>query len=370
MKRRAVHATLATLPLVAMACGVAPDAVTSKAPSPVAFGALVREVARVPLGGRDSARAAMPVATFTTRDRVVVLDRTRAELRIFTRRGGALERVAGTPGDGPGQLRRPAAVAALDSGRFVVLDDGRRLLSIRDSLGGVVSEAQLPEGSFTSIVALPAERRVIVAGRLFYGPDSLRQRDLHEFTYAGARVASYGRTGEAASLWERAFSSVLVAGGPTELATATMSSNGVRLRDRRSAAERSITVASGWYVPLDYPSDDLLRYGATQQSASARVSAWSRQQRLLNGLFMVGGDRILARFQAFDPSGQRFFYYALSDRTGSRYVISRPTRVNVLEAHGDTLFWVATDGPARGSFVTGVITSDTRGDTHVASAPR
>lgn len=336
------------------ACGTPGSDVTNPPVATIPFGEVVVTVARLPLSAIDTGRS-VPVGVLTSGSTIVVLDRTRALLRIFARPGGELRAVAGTPGDARGQLRKPAAIAPMDSGQFVVLDAGRRVLSLRDSLGLVLREAALPEGSYTSIVPIPGERRVIVAGRVFYGPDSIRQRDLHEFDLDGRYVTSFGTKADATSLWARAFSTVVVAGTGRQLASATMSTNKVRLLDRRGGGERWMRVAPTWYVVPEFPHDRVLSYRTTQQTASSRVTAWTRQQRLLNGLFPLTGGRMVARFQAFDPSGKQFYYYAFTDNAGATWAVSRPTRVNVLEARGDTLSWIETSPHGRSTVVTGVV---------------
>lgn len=355
---------------ISLSCAEAPPAAPRHVVEPVAFQELAPELARTRLAEPDSVATATPVATLVESRRVFVLDRKHAELRRYTLASGALEGVVARAGDAPGQLRRPLAMAALDSGQFVVLDDGRHMLSFRDSLGRLIREARLPDGSYTSVVPLRADRRVVVAGRIFYGPDSVRGRDLHEFDFGGRRVASYGTRAEASSPWTKAFSAVLVADAGAELAIGTLASNRLRFIDRRSGAERSTTVAAGWYSALEFPSDRLLQRGATQQTASQRVTAWTRQHRLLNGVIPLAGDRMLVRFQAFDPSGTRFFYYALTDRTGADVAITRPTRVNILGARGDTLYWIAGAGRGTPSLVTAVVAPRPHAAPTLASATR
>lgn len=341
---------------LSVACADTP--VVGDAPTrvqPVAFAAIVRQLDRVALAASDTGAVATTVAALLTPTSLFVLDRKHADLRRYSRTSGALGGVVATAGDAPGQLRRPAAMAALDSGQFVVLDDGRRMLSFRDSLGALIREARLPDGSYTSVVPLLAEHRIVVAGRVYYGPDSIRARDLHEFDHDGGYRASYGVRAEARSPWHKAFSAVLVADAGSELAIGTLASNRVRFVDRRRRTERSAAFAAGWFSVLEFPSDRLLQHGATQQSAAARVSVWTRQHRLLNGMFPLARDRMLVRFQAFDPSGARFFYYALADRTGATSAITRPTRANVLAARGDTLYWIEREGGAGAALVTAVV---------------
>lgn len=321
------------------------------------FAELVHEVARLPLRGAVAPLSG-PVAILPVGSRIAVLDRKRAELRMYGR-DGAMEAMAGTPGDQPGALRKPTALAALDSGRFVVLDDGRRLLSFRDSTGKVLREAKLPDGSFTSVVPLRAERRLIVAGRIYYGADSVRSRPLHEFDYEGHLIASLGEPSNARTKWERAFAGVMVVASGDSLVMGALASNQLRYMNRGGATTGVTRVAAGWYRPVEFPAERLLDRGATSRSASQLVTDVTHASRLLNGVFSLGRDRVLVRFQAFDLAGARFFYYVLSNESGSRYVVSRPTRVNVLGARGDTLYWIADAAQRGATMVRGVAAAST-----------
>jgi hypothetical protein len=118
---------------------------------------------------------------------------------------------------------------------------------------------------------------------------------------------------------------------------------------------RFASVAAGWYAPLEWPSDRLLERGATQQGAAKTLIAWTHSHRLMNGLFALSGGRVLARFQAFSPNGDRFFYYALTDAAGRQIAVTHPTRAQVLSTSGDTLYWIAGSGHQRSSFGSGIV---------------
>lgn len=336
-------------------------------PPIVSLASLVQSLDTVVLAGGTEDRLLSPVGAVTTREHVILLDGGRADMRAFRRVDGALDRVVSVAGDQPGQLRRPAELALLDSGQFVVLDAGRRVLSFRDSTGLLLHEATLPDGSFNSIAALPSERRLVLAGRVRGVSEVASNSDLHEFDYNGRLIASYGTNAKPGSVWERAFTTVYATRAGRELVTGMLSSNTIRFVDRETRTERSVRVAAGWFTPLAWPSDRMLQAGATQQGAAQLVKKWTRQHRMMNGMFALSGDRILARFQAFGPSGDRFFYYALTTSAGRTIAVTQPTRANVLSTNGDTLLWVAR-GKHVEVFGTGVVTGGSTGRQFAVTA--
>lgn len=60
----------------------------------------------------------------------------------------------------------------------------------------------------------------------------------------------------------------------------------------------------------------------------------------MNGVVAIGEGRLLVRFQAWSPSAEPFFYYAVVDATGKMSQITNATRAQVFDAHGDTLYWI------------------------------
>ncbi len=320
------------------------------------FEEVFRPVSAVSLRERDS--AAFAFAGIVTQDRVFVLDPERGELKAYRRADGSLIDTPGPLGDGFGELRHPIAVARLDSGRFVVYDDKRDVISFRDSLGRAQTEAVIPHGAFGGVVALPDRRRILLPGAFIKPTAASAGHDLHEIDYDGRRTADYGEPRKPASEWERKFNAefAAVSQGRT-IVSGTMNSSSLRLRDLSTAAERWIDVAPGWWR-LEWPSDALLRRGATRQTVADRIRAWGRQNRLMNGVFPLSDGRLVVRYQAYAPLGTRLFYYVVADTMGRALAITHATHANVLEARGDTLFWLGTNSDGSRSF--GVALADSR----------
>jgi hypothetical protein len=357
-----------TISILVAGCSAAPVVVDR--PPTVPFADLVRLSNEVTLVGSDQDRMVSPVGAVTTSDHIVLLDYGRADMRMFRRADGTLVRVLSAAGDAPGQLRKPADLARLDSGQFVVLDAGRRVLAFHDSLGALLREVSLPDGAYNSLLALPEQRRVVLAGHVFGTSDEAKRSDLHEFGYDGRLIASYGARANPRSVWENTFTTVYAAPAGREVITATLSSNTIRYIDRQTRTERSSRVAAGWFAPLEWPSDRMLQRGATQQGAAQLVKKWTRQHRLMNGVFALSGHRILSRFQAFSPSGDRFFYYALTDGDGRTVAVTQPTRANVLATNGDTLLWISAAAKHAAVFGTGVVGPVLHGRPQMASNDR
>jgi hypothetical protein len=272
--------------------------------------------------GADS--LVQPNGALLSGDQITVVDQGRPAVRVFRRGDGTLLRTIGTPGDGQGHVRRPSAIVAIDSGQFVVLDQGRRVLSFRDSAGGVLRE-----------------HRVILAGETTPAVADARGLDLHEVNHLGKRVTSYAETTKPESQWHARFKSLYGTSVGATVITGTLSSNRLRFYDRETGRTRWISVADGWYGPIDWPSDRELRSAKTPESAAQQITAWGRKQRLMNGVFPLDGGRVLTRFLAFSETGERQYHYAIADTTGRTHLVTKATRAFVVGTAGDTLYWLA-----------------------------
>jgi hypothetical protein len=306
----------------------------------VPFDSMISAATTVALGSSPDDSLVRPSSALISKTEIVVVDPGRPDVRVFRRLDGSLARTIAAAGDEPGAVRRPSSVAALDSGRFVILDHGRHVLSFRDSLGAVVRETPMVPGFLNSMLSLPGEQRLVFAGDVLRPKGDAKGRDIHEISYDGQVVASYAKTARISSEWERRFKTLFATRVGSTIATGSVSSNRIRFVDRQTGKARSIEVASGWYQPLDWPADRELT-GGTAQSVAERVTAWGRKQRIMNGIFPLGGDRLLARFMAFDPTGERVYYYAVADTAGKTYAVTEATRSYVVATAGDTLYWLA-----------------------------
>jgi hypothetical protein len=298
-------------------------------------------------------------------DNVILSDAKAGDVKVYSLRSGSFRRVVGAPGDGPGEFRYPVAISTAGPDQFAVLDQKRRTVSFHDTTGRLVRAAALREGSFNGLLILPAQARIIVSGNVALGDTPAKGMDIHEYDYSGRRLGSYSATAVVSSEWAKRFDAKFVALTPTLLVEGSLNSNVLRLIDRVTRSERRVQVGDGWYRPLVWPSDKALRPGYSQQTAVEIGNAWMRQQRMMNGIAALGGDRLLVRFQAFSPTGDRFYYYALADTAGRTFWTSRPTRDLVLDAHADTIYSFSKRGGAyhlrvgllRGALASGSIAS-------------
>jgi hypothetical protein len=225
----------------------------------------------------------------------------------------------------------------------VIFDQGRRILSFRDSVGGVIREASVPRGFFNGIIAVPEHRRIILAGRLAGGPPA-GTLDLHELDYAGRRIRSFRAAPPSGSLWQAKFAAMWMARVNDNVVTGSLNSRRLRLYNLRTRDERTIDITggAGWLAPLAWPSDALLERGTTSQTTAERITAWMRTQRLFNAAFPLGEGRILVRAQAYDLEQHPFFYYVVVDTAGRTVAISQATRNQVVSTVADTVFWITT----------------------------
>lgn len=287
---------------------------------------------------------------------VVVLDARAADAKVISRRDGALLRVLGRAGDGVGDFRVPLAIASLDSGRYVILDQGRRVLSVRDARDSMSAETHDLRGFYNGLVAFPERRRVVLSGTPF--SSSAKGNDLHEFDYDGRRLASYASTPKAHSEWARRVNGVFAAAIGSDLVIGAMYSNELRIYDEPTGRIRTIAVAPNWFRPLEFPPDAALQRTEGGQPVAQRVATWLHTQRIMNGVFPLTRGRLLVRFMAFTSARDQAYYYAVADTTGRTYAVSRAIRANVIATRGDTVFWIRRLSEGRAQLGSGVLDAD------------
>jgi len=337
-------------------------------PPEVAFEQMVSGVQSRALDASDT--LAVPTGALVRGRELIVIDEARAEAKVYDRQSGAVVRMVGRPGDGDGDLRAPVAIAPLDSGRYVIYDYLRRLISVRDSLGRTLRESPILKGDFNSILAFPEEQRVILAGPTLRAIDGANGMDLHEFDYAGKLRASYAKTVRPPSGWARRIAAIATARMGSTVIMGAMNSNRLRMYDRRTGTVRWLEAAPGWYRPIAWPSDAILQHGASRQTAAQILRNWMYTQRLLSGVYPLTHGRLLVRFLAFAPDHSRLFHYAVMDTTGRTFAVSRATRAQVLVVVADTAMWVSGAGSRDAWLGSGVVTVGLPETPHaVASAP-
>jgi hypothetical protein len=325
------------LQIVGGACRVSDNRSAEHLPAAQRFDEMLRPLSSTALEGSKDSTGQIAGALVTAK-KLIVLDMRRAELRMYDRATGRLIKVAGRPGADLGDLRYPFSAAELDSGRLVVYDAKRNLMSFRDSVGDPIRDVRLPQGYYGGFAVFPREQRVLLTGDVHEPLRDVKGKDVHEFDFSGNHVSSYGTPAAPHSDWERRFGAEFVAQTGPFLVTGVMNSSRLRLLERTSHRERWIDVAPGWQR-LDWPSDALLGW-ANRQVVGRRIQDWSRQQRLMNGVFPVGGGRLLVRFHGYASGGDDLFYYVLTDTAGATLGISHATRANVVASASDTVFWI------------------------------
>jgi hypothetical protein len=268
----------------------------------------------------------------------VVLDLARTDGKIYDRKSGRLLGVMGGPGDTFGNFRAPSAVAALDSGDFVIFDSRRNLFSLRDSLGQAKTERPVPAGFYNGLVAIPEDRRILLTGRMYQGAAQAVKSEIHEFSIDGELVASYGNGPSPRSEWESQFMAVFAAPWNGRLFAGSINSNVVRQYDRIAHKVQSFRVGKGWFRAFTYPSDAILHMN--DSARMQRMTSWMHAQKMMNGVFALSHGRVIGRFQSFDGSGNRFYYYAVGDTLGQLYGVTDSTRAIVFMTKGDTVFWL------------------------------
>lgn len=307
-------------------------------PATVAFDSLFTNTFEHALVQTPSDSLAGPAGLLARRLTIVVADAKRGEVKEYDRGTGALIRIIGGPGDGAGDFRSPIGIAPMDSERFVVLDSKRRVLSVRDSSGKLVRETHVA-GYWNGIdvVDVIDGQRIVLAGRTDQGgPESARRTQLHEFDVAGNLANSYRAVLETSRLWEATFSTVFLTHMGNSVISGSYNSNSIEIFDRASGKEHKFAVAAGWYQPLDWPSNST----SSGSNGANAVDAWARKQRLMSAVFALSPPRFLVRFDAYSPSGEKVYYYAIADTSGRTLGVTPATPAKIMATKGDTAFWI------------------------------
>lgn len=311
---------------------------TTVAARPVSFDSLVEDIRTVALQTNPAHPLGSITAGRVLSGTVILLDATNADVKVFDLQDGTLRRIVGEPGDGPGELRHPVAVAVVDSQDFAILDQRRRRVSIRALDGSLVREMAIKPGSYSGLLVLPEEHRIVISGLESAPDNSTAGTNVHEYDYDGRALVSYGNIAKPSSKWAQSFGASFLARQGNVLVEGLMNGNRLRTLSRTGEGERWVTVADGWFRPLAWPPDVGFKERGQQSAIDAGLQ-WMHKQRLMNGVFAIGDSRLLVRFQAWSPSAEPFFYYAVIDTTGKTLQISNATRAQVFDTHGDTLYW-------------------------------
>jgi len=314
----------------------------------VSFDSLFHHVGRVALlaqPGGDSIR--LPADILLRKNELVLVDAGQAELKEFRRADGALLGRVGQAGDAPGEFRKPIAAAALDSGRWVVLDESREVLSVWDSTDHLVRETTVL-GWWTGLAAISSEHRYILAGVLDIGG----MARIHEFNYSGQLVSSYRKARRKMSPWEASFSAPFLALQGDLVVSGSFNTNQIFVHHRTSGTDRPINVAQGWFIPPEWPNDMNTTPSATKVQ---RATAWLHHQVLLSKLIPLSSPLFLARFDGYRPTGERLYYYALVDTLGRTIALSSATAAEILRVESDTAFWLARDSAGAFALAHGVL---------------
>ncbi len=259
----------------------------------------------------------------------IVFDVMQANLKVFDY-AGKLIRTIGRSGDGPGEFRRPMSGTVLANERFAVLDETRRVVSIRDSTGRTISEWYVGGSKLYSVGSIEGNQGIVLTGRLntvASSPDLLtKDRGVHEYDFAGSLVASYRPVPKPKHHWEEMFSGTVLASLGDIVVSGSYSSNRIHHYERSSGKEWWTDIGGLWYKPLEWPDDD----ESSNVSKAVQVTSWAKQQILLTRLYSIDETHYLAQFQAYDSDDNRVFHYLLADVSGKTLAITKATSLKIL----------------------------------------
>jgi hypothetical protein len=307
-----------------------------------AFDSLFPRVDAVPLRSVPDDPVGFAEALLVIGDRFVIADPNQGNVKVFDR-SGTFVRAFGRPGDGPGEMRRPVGLAVADDGQLVVFDRRRGVLSFWDTAGTFMTERQVP-GNWSGMTAVPGEHRLVLAGLMALGEGAARDTGerlvVHEFSSEGSHLVSYRPFRWPSRPLEASFSNFFVAYQEPVIVSGSYNTNRVHFHDRRSGREWTAAIGGPWYRTPDWSSNAEEGGGTRIQ----QVNRWVRRQTLMVQLFPLGGDVILAQFQAYDAEENRAYYYVLADTTGRSLVATgAAVRTQILRVVADTAYGLIAD---------------------------
>jgi hypothetical protein len=338
------------------ACG-APDAeatTVDRTPLPAERSAesVLAPIANVRLGSAGDSSGQL-IGAAARGQSIFAVDLGRSEMRAYSRASGEYKATLAGPGSGEGALRSPSLVAAGDSGQFVIYDSRRNVASFRSAMGELLREVPLPVGYYGGFAVFPAEQKIVLTGNIEHGTPASNGHDVHEFDFDGRYLRSYGEPATLKKDWARRFAAVVSASSPTTIVSGPMSDSRLRVLDRGSMQHTWIAIAPGWNH-IEWPSDRMLG-GADRSVIARRVRDFGRTARMMNGVFLLGDDRLLVRFRSYDRDGRESYNYVLADRAGKTLAITGATPMRVVEARGDPVSWVI-NGQVEARFGQSVVT--------------
>jgi hypothetical protein len=304
----------------------------SQPPVVVGLNALIDSTSSVRLRAPDDDLPEAPMGVMAKNGEILVLDRNRARVLAYDgRTGGFLRTVAG-PGDGRGDLRAPAGFTWLADSTYAVLDRTRQVVWIRNASDSVTAEWPIPAG-LTSLHKFGGA--LLVAGVTAVSP----QDGIHEFSLAGAELATFGPSYATSSDWAGSLHGWFVAVSGKRIFSSSMRSAGVVLLDERGRKTGEWRLPPGVFRMPEWPPNRDLAKGLGPGGVGDKIAQWLRTQRLMNGLVADSVGNVLVRIQSL--SGNGFQYeYALFNPLGRAVAFTgaTPTYVGATGAGG--LFWI------------------------------
>jgi hypothetical protein len=246
---------------------------------------------------------------------VMLLDAIEGRVRKFDRDGLPVQTIARL-GDGPGELRRPMAIAALPGGGIAVLNRVGSEVRVFDAEGMPAAVWPTGLGLATSIVATADGDLVVFGESIQRGPDAVTNI-IHRFSsLSGEPLIRKGVAPPARGSWERTVRGMRGAILDDTVVVGLTASNLIAVSTLDSESDvRWYEVGSGWYRPWTWPVRD-----ATPQD----VDTWRRQQLWLNRVFKPGPGETVVEFAFPDAAERRAWFQYLSIDASGRQRVTTP----------------------------------------------
>jgi hypothetical protein len=272
-------------------------------------------------------------------------------MSLIDARSGKALATYGTPSEAP---RASLAVAAADSGRWMILDPKLGSIDLVARNGNRLRTTTLPHGFWSNIAWDAKRRHVIVTGLELDGPKTASDgRSIHEFDERGIEVGAHREIAPIKYRLQASFNMPFAGIDGSVILSGSSLSNEVIVFDRSSATERVIRVADDWFQPIDWA---LPRQTTPAKTVAEPTLKWLASQTMLTAIIPVTHGQFIARFTRHSPDRERYVY-AFVDSAGRTRTITQPTTIKLSSASGDTVSGLDLSIDGRVRLFSGVIQS-------------
>lgn len=258
------------------------------------------------IGDESALLASIADVALSDRGYLLIADPIDANVKLYDDVGRWL-RTLGRPGDGPGELRQPTALALKHDSVFV-LDTHHARLSVFSIDGPFLKSVPIRVNGPTGL-GLSGDSLLLIAGHGRVdepnAPDI--QSTLHVVDLAGSVQRSYRPPRRREHLYEANFSAALLDVYGTQAVVGDRTSNSIRVVNIATDSVQHVTLTPDGYVPPRWPRR---RFTGTGAEPLRKLTNWANAQSWLMGVWYLEPGFVLGRFS--NPTVRHRGRYALA----------------------------------------------------------